>query len=295
MKKRLYMILSISIIICFLSFAAVCNPGELLNIEGSAGELSKEEELQKEIDALKKNEQNSEKDESSDDSKKEDTKKDDSKDADGDKKDEPKSEDNKSDDNKPPVITGIFLDGLDPVDYFFFIDDTYTVRAEATDPEGSSLTFKWSGDGTIASGELNPMTWTAPDSEGVYKITVEATDEKGSTASLTADIYVKIPVSIGEPPVDLGSNPPEVHDIIINTSPLYVNTKYYVRGDITDPDNDLDKFQFDVSGGSISDKSANTAYWTTPAAAGDYTISLTVWDKESNEDSLIVSFSIIEK
>lgn len=198
------MILSISIIICFLSFAAVCNPGELLNNEGSADELSKEEELQKEIDALKKeNEQNSKENENTDDSKKEDTKKDDSKDSDGDKKDEPKSEDKKSDDNKPPVISGIFLDGLDPVDYFFFVDDTYTVRAEATDPEGNSLTFKWSGDGTIASGDLNPMTWTAPDSEGVYKITVEVTDEKGSTAAMTADIYVNLPLTIGEPPVDL--------------------------------------------------------------------------------------------
>ena len=209
-KNKLYMVLVILTITFLFATAAVCTQCGA-NIDKAVGGLADD------VDDSKKSAD-------TDDSGKEGESKDTNGDKkDSDKKDEPKPEDKKNDDeNKKPVITGIFLDGLDPAVYDFSANGVHTVKAEATDPEGGSLTFKWSGDGTITGEDINPMSWTAPDSEGRYEITVEVTDDKGSTAAMTADIYVIPELVEAEPPKGA-----EILDIEIlgsNDGKYYKNT-----------------------------------------------------------------------
>ncbi|HAJ95147.1 MAG TPA: hypothetical protein DCP02_02825 [Actinobacteria bacterium] len=354
MKKNLYLILPILIIICLLSFAAVCNLGQSQSSEETADQLSKEEELQKELAALEKeNEQNSKDTKNTDDNKEESTEKKDEKPAVALKIYEGPTY-SKSDDvcyyrieakitgapspvikfsrddsngalgntkiqinlkkgetytlsvtatnsegtandsikltwgcngsNHAPVIAGI---GISANDLYTLTE--YEISAAATDADGDPLTYKWSVDGGVLSDpDANPTKWETPGFPETYHITVEVSDGKGGTDTET------LPVRVDEI-VIIGGSPPKIHDITINQFPLYVDSKYYVYGDVTDPDNDLAFFQFNVSGGTLSDRSANTAYWTTPADAGDYTVSLTVWDNEGHEDMLIVFFNIIEK
>ncbi|MCD4670611.1 MAG: hypothetical protein K8S14_09205 [Actinomycetia bacterium] len=165
MKKKLYLILPILITICFLSFAAVCNLGQLLNNGESADQLSKEEELQKEIDALKKeeqkleeealkkeNEENSKEDKNADDSKKEGT----------DKKDE-----------KPTVTLKIYEGPT-----YSKSDDACYYRIEAKITGIPSPTIKFSRDDgngawgnakvqiNLKKGETCTLSVTATNSKG---------------------------------------------------------------------------------------------------------------------------------
>ncbi len=264
-KNKLYIVLVILTITFLFATAAVCTQCGVLGDEGE--EAGDTDDNRKSADA--------------DDSGKEGESKDTNGDKnDSDKKDEPKPEDKKSDENKPPAIAGIYLDSLDPVDYFFFTSETYTVRADAADPEGSNLTYKWSGDGTIASGDLNPMTWTAPDSEGVYKITVEVTDEEGSTADRTADVTVEVDSAIGEP-----LKWPEILDVEISGSDdgLYYQHKVYTIQVIDDDPNGLiDKYEFDCNLGNLGQVSDNTVEWESPGDAVGCYITAYILDSDGS-------------
>jgi len=275
-KNKLYIVLVILTITFLFATAAVCTQCGVLGDEGE--EAGDTDDNGKSADA-----DDSGKPEEADDSGKEEESKDTNEDKnDDDKKDEPKSDDKKSDDeNKPPVIAGIYLDDLDPAVYDFSANGVYTVRADATDPEGGNLTFKWSGDGTIVGEDINPMTWTAPDSEGVYKITVEVTDEEGSTADRTADVYVNS--ALGEPPKGQ-----VILDIEIqgsDDSKYYKDDVYIIQVNVNDPDNEIVWYQYDIDVICLAKRVATDWYsFRTPDTAGDIdiVIEVDVLDKDDN-------------
>jgi hypothetical protein len=276
-KNKLYIVLVILTITFLFTTAAVCTQCGILGDEGEEAADADNNKKSADTDDSKKSAD-------ADDSGKEGESKDTNGDKkDSDKKDEPKQENKKSDDeNKQPVIAGIYLDSLDPIDYFFFTSETYTVRADATDPEGGSLTFKWSGDGNIIGEDINPMTWTAPDSEGVYKITVEVTDEKGGTAKRTADVYVNLKSVVVEPPKGAA-----ILDIEIVGSggdgKYYRDTAYMIQVTVDDPLNEIAWYHYavNVTGFAVS-AATDWCSFRTPDTAGDIDIVVGIADKDDN-------------
>ena len=269
-KNKLYIVLVILTIIFLFATAAVCTQCGVLGDEG-----------EKSADA-----DDSEKPEEADDSgKKEESKDTDGDENDSDKKDEPKPEDKKSDDeNEPPVIAGIYLDGLDPAVCDFSANGVHTVRADATDPEGGNLTFKWSGDGTIAGEDTNPMSWTAPDVDGRYEITVEVTDDKGSTAAMAADIYV-----ISYPEL-VEAEPPERAVILgieikgSNDGKYYKNTDYTIQANVDDPLNKIKWYNYhEMSIGFADATQTNQCQFRTPDTSGDLDILVVIVDEDMNK------------
>ena len=93
--------------------------------------------------------------------------------------------------NKNPVIAAINLSEANPA-----VDEQYAVTADASDPDGDDLEYKWSvsaGGGTIANNTTNPMQWTTPNTAGTYTIEVTVTDTKGGSATETKDVNVGLP------------------------------------------------------------------------------------------------------
>jgi peptidoglycan-associated lipoprotein len=93
--------------------------------------------------------------------------------------------------NRPPTVS-IVCDPnvLDP-------NATSACRAQATDPEGGPLTYRWSAP----AGSFNPTdapntTFTAPGQEGPVQVTVTVTDNAKNEAQATASLLVQRRVAL---------------------------------------------------------------------------------------------------
>jgi len=69
-----------------------------------------------------------------------------------------------------------------------------TVTADAQDPDGDTLTYKWTAPaGTFANPAERETLWTAPNQEGTVPATVTVDDGKSGTASDSVNIQVVRP------------------------------------------------------------------------------------------------------
>ena len=69
-----------------------------------------------------------------------------------------------------------------------------TVTADAQDPDGDALAYRWSAPaGRFANPSDRQTIWTAPDQEGPVPVTVTVDDGKGGTASDSVTIQVVRP------------------------------------------------------------------------------------------------------
>jgi outer membrane protein OmpA-like peptidoglycan-associated protein len=68
---------------------------------------------------------------------------------------------------------------------------TSTVTADAQDPDGDLLTYRWSGpSGTFQNPSDRQTAWTAPQQEGGVPLTVTVDDGRGGTASAQVTVQV---------------------------------------------------------------------------------------------------------
>jgi hypothetical protein len=66
-----------------------------------------------------------------------------------------------------------------------------TVRVLAGNDTDNAVTFAWQADaGTLSATRANPVTWTAPQTEGTYLVGVEVTDAKGQKSRGSTGILV---------------------------------------------------------------------------------------------------------
>ena len=87
--------------------------------------------------------------------------------------------------NRPPTVTA----RCEPCTVE--VGKASTVTADASDPDGDTLTYKWSapaGSLTNPGGRQTP--WTAPMQEGPVQLTVQVDDGKGGTADSSVTIQV---------------------------------------------------------------------------------------------------------
>jgi outer membrane protein OmpA-like peptidoglycan-associated protein len=70
-----------------------------------------------------------------------------------------------------------------------------TVTANAQDPDGDAITYKWSAaSGSLSNATARQTPWIAPNTPGAVNFTVTVSDGRGGTASATTTINVTAPV-----------------------------------------------------------------------------------------------------
>ncbi len=94
--------------------------------------------------------------------------------------------------NYPPIINDITgRDALNRVSTYTTPGGKTQFTCNASDPNNDVLTYTWSADGGTFSGIDKVVTWTAPTTEGIYKITCKVTDTGNLSVQSATSILVK--------------------------------------------------------------------------------------------------------
>ena len=151
------------------------------------------------------------------------------------------------------------------------INDSTSVYATATDPDGGVITYKWSTNRGIIKGNGEKTTWIAPNTEGASRIQVIATDVEGN--SDTAFLDMAVVLRINQAPV-ISS---------IKKSVDYTNTNGTVQltAFATDANNDSLRYLWTTNGGTFTANNSKITTWNAPNTEGAYLINLTVSDNEN--------------
>ena len=135
----------------------------------------------------------------------------------------------------------------------------------ASDPDGDELSYEWSASGGGINGHGASVTWTAPDSEGIYSVVVKVTDGRGGEVSDSITIPVRI------------NRPPKITGLIADADWVSPSSSLQVKCDAEDPDGDEISYEWTASGGDVSGSGA-VAIWSAPGAVGTYTVTVVVTD-----------------
>lgn len=141
----------------------------------------------------------------------------------------------------------------------------------SSDPDGTVESYAWNfGDGDTATGATKSHTYAA---SGTYTVTLTVTDNRGGTHTTSQDVAV-----------------------VANLKPTaaFTKTVQFLQASFdgtgsTDSDGTVDTYEWDFGDGNTgSGASPNHAY----AAAGTYTVKLTVTDNDGAKDSVTHSVTV---
>ena len=89
--------------------------------------------------------------------------------------------------NMPPQITALEAQHLN-----LYPKQSTEIKCIASDPEGDTMTFKWSCTDGSFSGSGPVITWTAPNKYGDFHINAVVEDEKGNSSQSSVTINVVV-------------------------------------------------------------------------------------------------------
>jgi hypothetical protein len=147
----------------------------------------------------------------------------------------------------------------------------------AQDPDDDTLAFQWTASaGAFDDPTAATPTWTAPNTTGVYALSVEVRDTDGATASASANVLVYEPTTTNQPP---SANP---------GGPYLVETGNSIPLDgsqSSDLDGDPLAFAWTAEYGTFDDASSPTPSYQAPSLPTVDPLQLTVDDGKGGVDA----------
>ncbi len=177
--------------------------------------------------------------------------------------------------NHSPVITSLRAEPE-----AVLLSESCQIECTASDPDGDELSYEWLASEGKIDGSGAMVTWTAPESEGLYNIEVIVTDSRGGEVT----DYVTIPVKVNRPPI--------INSLIANADWVAPSGSLQVKCEAEDSDGDEIGYEWTTSGGDISGSGAVVS-WTAPGAVGTYTIAVVVTDSYGAEDTSSLTVSVV--
>jgi hypothetical protein len=169
--------------------------------------------------------------------------------------------------NHRPAIVGLQADPQKVIP-----SGTCQIACNATDHDGDELSYDWSRSEGEIHGEGATVTWTAPNFEGSYNITVTVTDGRGG------EIMNYVIIEVRE------NGPPVIADLIVDANWTLPLGNLEVICSAEDPDEDELNYEWTAEGGNISGIGA-AVNWTAPQEFGVYRITVAVKDGHGSSDT----------
>lgn len=176
-------------------------------------------------------------------------------------------------DNTVPLFESLVLSSADVAPGN---DVTLTIVVNDPDP-GDVVILSWTATGgSFDVTDAPSVVWTAPATEGLYSLTVAASDNTGATSTLTISIDVQIFYGSGSASVEIDINTwPEVQNLVPSPTRIDVGETTQLVLTATDPDGDPLTYAWSAScSGTFSDASIANPSFTLDADNAGVTCTL---------------------
>jgi len=171
--------------------------------------------------------------------------------------------------NHAPTVTL----SADPTKVFAGSGDGISLKAQCTDPDNDTLTYKYTATGGTVEGTGAEARWNSTGVQpGKYTITATCDDGRGGTANATTDVTVE------EKP-----NTPPTISCAANPATVTAGQSATITSTASDADNDKLTYSYKASGGNVSGTGATAQFDSKGLAPGNYTITCHVSDGRGGE------------
>ncbi len=171
--------------------------------------------------------------------------------------------------NHPPTVTL----SADPTKVFAGSGDGITLKAQCSDPDNDTLTYKYTATGGTVEGTGADARWNSTGVQpGKYTITATCDDGRGGTANATTDVTVE------EKP-----NTPPTATCAANPATITAGQRSTITTTASDADNDKLTYSYKASGGTVTGTDSTAQFDSTGLAPGNYTITCHVSDGRGGE------------
>ena len=179
--------------------------------------------------------------------------------------------------NHPPVIRSLKAEPE-----LVATSGSCQIECIASDEDGDELSYEWLASKGHVDGDAPTVTWTAPESEGIYNIMVRVSDGKGGEVTDSVTIIVRI------------NRPPTITSLISDVDWITRSSSCRIECSAEDPDGDDLSYEWSASGGDISG-AGPVVTWTAPEAVGLHDIVVVVTDGYGEKDTRSLTVSVAPK
>jgi len=161
-----------------------------------------------------------------------------------------------------------------------FPSESIQIVCNASAPDGAVLSYEWWASGGEIDGQGATVTWTAPDSEGVYNITVTVTDGRGG--EVTDDVTITVQAN----------RPPIINSLAVDADWAFPTSSLLVTCDAEDPDGHPLSYEWSASAGHF-DGTGPEVTWIAPEEVGTYNITVVVSDGYGGSATAILPLRVM--
>jgi len=178
-------------------------------------------------------------------------------------------------DSTPPVIESL---EAQPREVFPLGSAQLLCTVSASDPAG--LSYEWEGGGGEIYGTGPTATWTAPESQGIYTITVTVTDHRGH--EVTDEVLI----------VARANRPPVIHGLTADADWIAPAGSLNLTCDAEDPDGHAVNYQWSADAGRFEGAGSEVT-WIAPEQTGIYEIAVVVSDDYGGTATATLAISVM--
>ncbi len=178
--------------------------------------------------------------------------------------------------NSEPVITGVSVSSTR-----ILPSDTCEVTCEATDDDGDALSYSWDAAKGEVVGTGKTIEWAAPESEGLYRLSVTVDDGKGGTAEYSTSLGVK------------SNREPQIEELSAAADIVAPGDSTHLSCQASDADGDQITYGWSATEGEVFGE-GSAVIWLAPEQPGAYSVEVSVRDSYGGASNREITLNVVE-